>query len=193
MKEIEILKSELACKAYLHPLRSKILGLITSEPMTVTQVARHLEVHPANITHHFRNLQKAGLIKIHEERDIGRVIERYYIAIARTFEIQQKTKGANSKVLTFLKNDLSATIPKIKSDDSELVIGLIKKSKIDKSAFKLFAKKLEKLIEEFSNQNMQAKSSEQSEMYALNVSLYPHCVDYGPLKKIQIKKEVTSK
>lgn len=107
MKEIEVLTTDQARKAFLHPLRSKVLGMLTSQPMTITQVAKELEVHPANLTHHFRKLQEAGLIKIHEERDIGRVVERYYIAKARTFEIHQETRGANSKVLSFLKNDLS--------------------------------------------------------------------------------------
>lgn len=188
MKEIEVLTTDQARKAFLHPLRSKVLGMLTSQPMTITQAAKSLEVHPANLTHHFRKLQDAGLIKIHEERDIGRVVERYYISKARTFEIHQETKGANSKVLSFLKNDLSASIPKLKPDDSDLVIGLIKRSKIDEATFKEFAKKLEKLIDDFAS-----KSKDGHSVYALNVSLYPHSVDYGPLKQIHIKKEGSSK
>lgn len=183
MNEFEVLTTDRARKAFLHPIRSQILGMLANRPMTITNVARELDVHPANLTHHFRKLQDAKLIKIHEERDIGKVVERYYIAVARSFEIQQETTSANAKVLSFLKNDLSATIPKLKADDSEMLIGLIKRAQIDESTFKAFAKKLENLIEEFSS-----KSAKDQPTYALNVSLYPHAVDYGPLKQIKIKK-----
>lgn len=182
--EVEVLKSDRERKAFLHPVRSKILGMLAVQPMTITNVANELKVHPANLTHHFRKLQDAGLIKVHEERDIGKVIERYYLAVARTFEIQQETKGANAKVLSFLRNDLSASIPRLKADDSESVIGLIKRSKINEATFAEFANRLQSLIEEFA-----AKSTEGQATYALNVSLYPHSVDYGPLKQIQIKKQ----
>jgi len=182
--EVEVLKTDRERKAFLHPVRSKILGMLAVQPMTITNVANELKVHPANLTHHFRKLQDAGLIKIHEERDIGKVIERYYQAVARSFEIQQETKGANAKVLSFLRNDLSASIPRLKTDDSESVIGLIKRSKIDEATFTEFANRLQLLIEEFSS-----KSTEGRPTYALNVSLYPHSVDYGPLKQIQIKKQ----
>lgn len=157
--------------------------MLAKRPLTITHVAKELDVHPANLTHHFRKLQDAGLIKIHEERDIGKVVERYYLATARSVEIDQEVDSANAKVLTFLRNDLTATISKIKPDDSEPVIGLIKRSKIDEVVFKEFAEKLTALIEEFS-----ARSKDGQKTYALNVSLYPHSVDYGLLKQIHLKK-----
>jgi len=188
MLEMQVLTTDDQRKAFLHPLRNKILQMLSREPMTVTHVARQLDVHPANLTHHFRKLQDAGLIKIYEERDIGKVIERYYKASAASFEIEQETEGANAKVLTFLRNDLTASIPKIKSDDSESVIGLIKRAQIDEALFKEFAGKITALIEEFSSRSIKGQQT-----YAFNVSLYPHSVDYGLLKKIQIKKKRKSK
>lgn len=183
MKELELLTTDNQRKAFLHPLRSKILGMLSQQPLTITKVANELKVHPANLTHHFRKLQDAGLIKIHEERDIGKVIERYYVSVARSFEIQQETTGANGKVLSFLKNDLAASIPKLKPDDSELVLGLIQRAKLDEASFNEFAGELKALIKKF-----EAQSKSEGDVYALNVSLYPHSVDYGPLKEIYIKK-----
>lgn len=181
---IFILTTDLQRKAFLHPIRSKILDFLVVQPMTITGVAKELGVHPANITHHFKALLGARLIKIVEERDTGRVIEKYYSAVAKAFEIKQETKGANAKVLAFLKNDLSATIPKLKPDDADLLIGLIKRSKISPKTFHEFAEKLSDLIEEFSS-----KDEPGLDTYALNVSLYPHSVDYGPLRKIEITKK----
>ncbi len=72
------------------------MQMLAQRPLTITNVAKELDVHPANLTHHFRKLQDAGLIKIHEERDIGKVIERYYLATARSVEIEQEVDGANA-------------------------------------------------------------------------------------------------
>jgi predicted transcriptional regulator len=180
----KILKTDMQLKAFMHPVRSKITGLLTSTPMTITQVARKLEVPPANLTHHFKKLENAKIIKLHEERDIGRVVERYFIATAIDFIVDQETDDANSKVLNFLKNDLSKNISQLKNDDSEELIGLIKRSKINKKSFSKFSKKLLNLIDEFSE-----LSEEDGETYALNLSLYPHNIDYGPLKKIQFHKK----
>lgn len=146
--DITTLTTDLQRKAFLHPIRSKILDFLVVQPMTITGVAKELGVHPANITHHFKTLLGAKLIKIVEERDTGRVIEKYY------------------------------------SDDGDLLIGLIKRSKISHKTFQEFAKKLNDLIEEFSLKNEPGLDT-----YALNVSLYPHNVDYGPLKKIEITKK----
>lgn len=187
IKAIEIITTEQGRKAFLHPLRSKMLNMLTLRPMTITQVAQEMGVHPANLTHHFRKLQSAGLIKVHEERGVGRVVERHYIAKARAFEIRQDTSSANAKVLSFLRNDLSASIAKMKPDDSDPLIGLLKISRIDKSMFKEFAKKLEDLVEDFAS-----RSQDGQPVYALNVSLYPHLDDYGPLKEIQIKRKKKS-
>jgi DNA-binding transcriptional ArsR family regulator len=184
MLETQVLTTDKQRKAFLHPIRSKVLQMLAQRPLTISNVAKELDVHPANLTHHFRKLQDAGLIKIHEERDIGKVVERYYLATARNIEIDQEVDGANAKVLSFLRNDLTSTIGKIKPDDSESVIGLIKRSKINEAIFKEFAEKLTALIEEFS-----ARSIDGQKTYALNVSLYPHSVDYGQLKQIHLKKK----
>jgi DNA-binding transcriptional ArsR family regulator len=75
-------------KAYFHPVRMKILNFLTRERLTISQTAERLKVHPANIAHHFRVLQSAALIRLVEERDLGRVIEKYYEAVATVFDIR---------------------------------------------------------------------------------------------------------
>ena len=187
VKMVKTLKTDEQIKAFMHPIRNKILGLISKKPMTITQIAHKFEVHPANLTHHFKKLEKAGLIIIHEKRDIGRVVENYYTAVAINFEINQEVNGANAKVLNFLKNDLSANISQLKIDDSEPLIGLIKKAKINEKVYHQFSQKLILLINEFSKYS----KNTDGENYALNVSLYPHNVDYGPLTKIRYKKRGT--
>ncbi len=182
--DLAVLTTNKQREAFLHPTRCRILQFLIQKPMTISGVAKELKVHPANLTHHFKKLKSANLIKITEERDTGRVIEIYYSAVAKSFDINQQTDGANSKVLSLLRNDLTATLPALKTDDSDDLIGLIKRSRISTKTFKKFSEKLTALIEEFASVN-----EDDGTTYALNVSLYPHSVDYGPLKKIHITKK----
>ncbi len=96
--------TERQTKAYLHPIRMKIMGNISKKAMTISQVAKEIGVHPANITHHFKILLNAKLIKLVEERDIGRNIEKYYLAIASHFDIlppEGTISDGNKTVLAF--------------------------------------------------------------------------------------------
>src|SRR5215831_18888195 len=168
-------------RAYFHPVRMKILNFLTRERLTISQTAERLKVHPANITHHFRVLQGAGLIRLVEERDIGRVIEKYYEAVATLFNIRPpegSVKSVNKKVLSFLRDDLSANIELLKADDSQDLIGQIETARIDRKTFMAFAKRLRSLIVEFEN-----TACKEGTTYALNLSLYPHQLDYGPIGK----------
>jgi DNA-binding transcriptional ArsR family regulator len=174
-------------KAYFHPVRMKILNFLTRERLTVSQTAERLKVHPANITHHFRVLQSAGLILRVEERDIGRVIEKYYEAAAPVFNIRPpegSVRSVNQKGLSFLRDDLSASISLLKTDDSEDVFGQIERARIDARTFLSFAKRLRALIVEFENLAVEGGTT-----YALNLSLYPHHIDYGPIRKYELKKQ----
>ncbi len=184
MKQLKIISSEKEKKAFLHPLRSEILQILSQEQMTISQIAKLRNVHPANLTHHFKKLESAGLIFLAEERDIGRVVEKYYLATAKSFSIEQEVDGAGAKVLDFLRNDLEQNMKRLKQNDSDNLIGLIKLSRIKDSDFTIFSQKLNDLIEEFSSVDC-----DEGETYGLNVSLYPHRFDYGLLKSINIKKK----
>jgi DNA-binding transcriptional ArsR family regulator len=173
-------------KAYFHPVRMKILGFLVRERLTVSQIADRLKVHPANITHHFRILRGAGLIRLAEERDIGRVIEKYYEAVASVFNVRPPegtVKNVNPKAMSFLRNDLTAHINQLKPDDSEEIVALIEITRIGAKSFSSFAKRLGDLIREF-----EQTKCENGMPYALNVSLYPHKIDYGPIGKYVLKK-----
>jgi DNA-binding transcriptional ArsR family regulator len=183
------IKTEAQRKAYVHPVRMQILGLLTQRSATVSQVASELGVHPANITHHFKILEAAGLADLTEVRDCGKYVEKYYRATAQTFVINPPAGSvdhANAKVLAFLRNDLTGAVNH--ADDREAVIGLIQIAPIDAARFQDFAKRLEALVADFSK-----VKAEDGDRYTLNVSLYPSKVDYGPLKRIEIRKKPPGK
>jgi DNA-binding transcriptional ArsR family regulator len=174
-------------KAYFHPVRMKILNFLTRERLTISQTAERLKVHPANITHHFRTLRSAGLIRLVEKRDIGRVVEKYYEAVATVFDVlppEGTVENVNQKVLSFLRDDLTANIKQLKGDDSELLVGLIWRTQIDRRTFSSFAARLRKLFDEFEGTDCKDGTA-----YALNLSLYPHNVDYGPIGRYELRKK----
>lgn len=67
-----------ALRATAHPLRLRMLSLLTAAPMSAAEVARELEVTHANASYHLRALLAGGAVVIEgEERIRGGVAKRY--------------------------------------------------------------------------------------------------------------------
>ena len=61
-----------------HPLRLRMLSLLTGSAMSASEVARELDISHANASYHLRLLVDAGLIEIEgEERIRGGLAKRY--------------------------------------------------------------------------------------------------------------------
>lgn len=72
-------------RALAHPLRLRMLSLLTGAALTAAELARELEVTHANASYHLRQLLAAGLIKIlREERIRGGRAKRYRYDLDRT-------------------------------------------------------------------------------------------------------------
>jgi DNA-binding transcriptional ArsR family regulator len=65
-------------RALAHPVRLRILSLLTGVPMSAAEVARELDLTHANASYHLRHLRAAGAIEIEgEERIRGGIAKRY--------------------------------------------------------------------------------------------------------------------
>ena len=65
-------------RATAHPLRLRILSLLTGAELSATEIAKELDVTHANASYHLRFLEKAGLVEVaSEERIRGGVAKRY--------------------------------------------------------------------------------------------------------------------
>jgi DNA-binding transcriptional ArsR family regulator len=65
-------------RATAHPVRLRILSLLTGAELSATEIARELDVTHANASYHLRFLEKAGLLEVaSEERIRGGVAKRY--------------------------------------------------------------------------------------------------------------------
>jgi len=67
-----------ALRAMAHPVRLRMMSLLTAAPMTAAEVARELGLTHANASYHLRNLLAGGLILVDGEEKIrGGVAKRY--------------------------------------------------------------------------------------------------------------------
>jgi DNA-binding transcriptional ArsR family regulator len=167
-KKLHVLKNDAQIKGYIHPTRMSLLEILGAEKRTISSVAKELNVHPANITHHFKLLEKIGLIRLVEKRDTGKNLEKYYRAIAYTFEVAPSSTHKSALALSILKNDLSATVNTLKGNNLKKIIALLATARISPDSLTHFAEQLEHLISEFKKAD-----SKEGDAYTLNVSLYP--------------------
>lgn len=72
-----------ALRSVAHPVRLRILSLLTAEAMSAAEVARALDLTHANASYHLRVLHEAGeLVVESEERIRGGVAKRYrYVVV----------------------------------------------------------------------------------------------------------------
>ena len=147
-----ILTDQNKLKAYIHPTRIRILELLAKEKQTISRIARQFSVHPANLTHHFKLLERTGLIKLVEKRDIGKTVEKYYRAIAYAFETDFTSQNKINKkalALTVLKNDLVSAIRTVKEKNNDKVLCLLKTARISGQDLDTFFEDLKQLSAKF--------------------------------------------
>lgn len=65
-------------RALAHPLRLRLLSLLTGAPMSAAEVARELDLAHAAASYHLRQLLGAGLVEVVEERSNRGGKERRY-------------------------------------------------------------------------------------------------------------------
>jgi len=171
-KKLLVLRKNTQIKAYVHPTRIAVLKMLAGKKMTVSNVAKELDVHPANITHHFKLLEKIGLIRLVEKRDISKNTEKYYRSVAYNFVVSFDKPTRSTKkalALSILRNDLSTAINMVRRDDKHEVITVIKIARILPGDVKSLQKKIMKLVREFSRYD-----SARGKACTINISVYPN-------------------
>ena len=94
-----------ALRAMAHPVRLRMLSLLTGAPLTAAEVARELGLTHANASYHLRNLHSAGIIAVAGEEKIrGGVAKRYRYDPARDFAPEKP--GDKRALFVALGNEL---------------------------------------------------------------------------------------
>ena len=73
-------------KVLADPLRIRILEAFCQQECTTKQVAELLGEKPTKLYHHVDALEKVGLIKLSRTRQNRGTLEKYYLAVARSFQ-----------------------------------------------------------------------------------------------------------
>jgi DNA-binding transcriptional ArsR family regulator len=89
-------RDQAALRAMAHPIRLRIMSLLTGASLTAAEVARELGISHANASYHLRNLLTGGLIvPAGEEKIRGGVAKRYRYD-AHTDEERGRAHGPRS-------------------------------------------------------------------------------------------------
>lgn len=98
-------------------LRIKIMAAIEKESKTSKQVAVEINESPGNVHYHMKKLYEGDLIELVEEKQVGGVVQKYYLARATTFsseyevypellsDSQAESKGSLSSALLLKEED----------------------------------------------------------------------------------------
>ncbi len=170
LKELQ-LASETQISAYLHRVRQDILIHLRGEPKTVTQVARLLGVHPANIARHVRILAEAGLIDLVETRASGRNAEKFYQAVALRYTVapgQSALREPHALALRYLESDIANACARLDESNRDTVHALIVSSRIAPDRFADFCTWLDALASEFKESDATSGTP-----LTLTLALYP--------------------
>jgi DNA-binding transcriptional ArsR family regulator len=183
-QKLYLITSDEQIKGYVHPTRMVLLQMLAKEKRTISSIAKELNVHPANITHHFKLLEKIGLICLVEKRDTGKNLEKYYRAIAYNFEVKpqyERDSDKNALALSVLKNDLTVAINTVRGNRRQEVLALLGTARIHPQDVSEFIKKLDALFAEFKSRDTQDGLA-----YNINLSLYPNDTNCTPHNKVII-------
>lgn len=89
-------------KALADPLRYRVFENLLAEPRTAKQMAEHLGTHPTRLYHHFRVLEKAGLIRPAGTRQKRGTTEKYFKATVERIEANARSAGMSSPLAAAL-------------------------------------------------------------------------------------------
>ena len=85
MKSVKVVNDPKEFQLLADGTRRKIIFLLRTTEMTVSQISSNLGLTPQAIYHHIKKLLKADLVTVEREERVGHLIESYYRATAEAF------------------------------------------------------------------------------------------------------------
>lgn len=90
---LDVVRRPASAAALLDPARQELLAHL-HEPDSAAGLARRLRLPRQRVNYHLRELERAGLVELVEERRKGNCVERVLRATARSFVISPEALGA---------------------------------------------------------------------------------------------------
>lgn len=171
-------------KVLADPLRIRILELLCEE-RTTKQVAGILGQPPTRLYHHVAALERVGLIRLARTRQRRGALEKYYLAVAKTFsadsrlfssapptQVKQAAQGVAAQVLENTAADLRALLDRGEEAEApaqEVVLSYLELRGSPKE-LKAFRARLRKLI---SSAAGKSKSGPSGPAHRLTIAFFP--------------------
>ena len=96
-----------ALRAMAHPVRLRMLSLLTGAEMSAAEIARELDITQANASYHLRVLAKAGeVVEAGEERIRGGVAKKYRHPWDRLVKVGGSDRPARQQHLRTMAEEL---------------------------------------------------------------------------------------
>lgn len=189
-------------RAVSDPLRIQIVELLSTQDLTVKQVAEKLGLASSKLYYHFGALEKLGMIEVAETRMVSNMVERVYQSNADQLDVDPSllkfSKGGENESFGIL---IASTIDTTREDiirslqarQFQLDQGAAEQSRrfiinrvvsrISEDRMTEFQKRLVQLIQEFESEDEQGSRKSNLQPYALTVALYPSFYFDKPSKK----------
>lgn len=82
--------------ALSHPLRQRILTVLSFDELTNKEISTALEESAPKVHFHVKELLNAGIIQLTREEVKGSIVEKYYTATARSFRLSPSLELAKA-------------------------------------------------------------------------------------------------
>ncbi|MBJ3812755.1 winged helix-turn-helix transcriptional regulator [Streptomyces flavofungini] len=92
--------------ALSHPLRQRLLFVLSHQPATTSQLAAQLDAKKGNVAHHLKVLREAGLVHIAETRQVRGGTEQYYQRTARHMVVAEPQAAGTAAMLAAVAQEL---------------------------------------------------------------------------------------
>lgn len=175
-------------------LRLRILDPLIKRPMTAKQLAIELGEPPQKVHYHVRELEAVGLVRLVETREKGGILEKYYRAVARGYEIPKElVRGASGaqavseieQMAYRVANGFIRAITTPGSEQSNRVAMSETSLQLTRDEANALSEWLDALVAELSRSDSQPgppdrNAPEERRVYTLATFLYPRLPDEEP-------------
>jgi DNA-binding transcriptional ArsR family regulator len=107
MKTVKIITDPEAFQLLADDSRRRIIFLLRTRPMTVSQIAEELSLSPQTVYHHIQKLKGADMVEVVKEERVGHLIESYYQSTAEVFNC---SIGESPGGVEFVKKQLKSCV-----------------------------------------------------------------------------------
>ncbi len=169
-----VVKSIDQLRALLDRKRVAILRMLAEEALTVKQMADRMGLVPASVHYHVKVLERSGLVALVEIREKSGILEKYYRAIAREFQVDPSLGGAPEApglALDTLIRDMRSSVSHLQQvgEADPLINVQLVNVNLSREAAERFVSRLCELATEF----RAAEQPDAPGAYSLALAIYP--------------------